>query len=146
MTLGKFNNAHRKTFKVKFDYQNRETREFVFADSAAKRRSWVYACVSTYVCLNVFVFVALGFQASNPSQRECSLVTARGQSMVTSGLPVGSEVARPQGNEWRHSGPTGLTQQSERYIEPDSQNLTPTMSKEGEKKLISFIPTDLLIA
>lgn len=93
-------------------------------------------CVCEYICLPQCVcLVALGFQASNPSQREYSLVTARGQSMVTSRLPVRSEVTRPQGNEWRHSGPTGLTQQSERYIEPDSQNLTPTMSKEGEKKI-----------
>ena len=71
VTLGKFNNVHRKTFKVKLDYYNKEAQEFVIADSAAELSEYS-ECVYTYVkfmCVQngkCVCFVASGFRAFSP--------------------------------------------------------------------------------
>lgn len=116
-----------------------ETRQFVFADSAAEQRSSVgilnvFMLVNVGICLSVY-FWPLGGRSSNFSvgMHPCN---CRGQSMMTPRLPGGSKVSRSKENQWRQPRPTGMTPQFEHYIELDS----PTK----KEKKPSFIPIDLL--
>lgn len=85
----------------------------------------VIVCVC--VCLHMFVFVALGVQGIQPSQWECTPCNCRGQRVMTPRATVGSKVTRPPENRWRHTRPTGLTQEFEHHVELDS----PTQEEDG---------------
>lgn len=136
MTLGKFNNAHSKTFKVKFDYQNVRglfllTQQQTTGHSVGILNVFMLVSVCVSICSSECV--CLWPSTLSVGMHPCN---CRGHSMVTPRLPVGSKVIHPRGNQWRQPGLTGLTQQSEHYIELDSPNFTPSPRKGGKNHLI----------